>query len=115
MGAILSVHEGPQSISKGGMAALETGMIVSNEPGYYKKGAYGIRIENLELVTESEKVPGGERELMAFETPSRSSPSTAASWCPSCCRRRSSPGSTPTTRASARRSARSWGRRIGRG
>jgi Xaa-Pro aminopeptidase len=43
-------------------------MIVSNEPGYYKKGAYGIRIENLLLVTEPEKVPGGERELMAFET-----------------------------------------------
>jgi Xaa-Pro aminopeptidase len=50
------------------MAAREPGMIVSNEPGYYKKGAYGIRIENLELVAEAEKVPDGERELMAFET-----------------------------------------------
>jgi Xaa-Pro aminopeptidase len=68
VGSYLSVHEGPQSISKGGMAALEPGMIVSNEPGYYKKDAYGIRIENLQLVTEPEKVPGGERELMAFET-----------------------------------------------
>ena len=68
VGSYLSVHEGPQSISKAGMAALEPGMIVSNEPGYYKKGAYGIRIENLLLVTEPEKVPGGERELMAFET-----------------------------------------------
>jgi Xaa-Pro aminopeptidase len=68
VGSYLSVHEGPQSISKAGMAALEPGMIVSNEPGYYKKGAYGIRIENLLLVTEPEKTPGGERELMAFET-----------------------------------------------
>ena len=68
VGSYLSVHEGPQGISKGGMATLEPGMIVSNEPGYYKKGAYGIRIENLELVTEPEKVPGGEREVMGFET-----------------------------------------------
>jgi Xaa-Pro aminopeptidase len=68
VGSYLCVHEGPQSISKGGMTALEPGMIVSNEPGYYKKGAYGIRIENLVLVTEPEKVVGGERELMAFET-----------------------------------------------
>jgi Xaa-Pro aminopeptidase len=68
VGSYLCVHEGPQSISKGGMVALEPGMIVSNEPGYYKNGAYGIRIENLVLVTEPEKVPGGERELMSFET-----------------------------------------------
>jgi Xaa-Pro aminopeptidase len=61
VGSYLSVHEGPQSISKGGMAALESGMIVSNEPGYYKAGAYGIRIENLLLVTEPENLPGGER------------------------------------------------------
>jgi Xaa-Pro aminopeptidase len=68
VGSYLCVHEGPQSISKGGMAPLEPGMIVSNEPGYYKKGAYGIRIENLVLVAEPEKVRGGERELMGFET-----------------------------------------------
>jgi Xaa-Pro aminopeptidase len=68
VGSYLSVHEGPQSISKGGMAALESGMIVSNEPGYYKAGAYGIRIENLLLVTEPENLPGGEREVMSFET-----------------------------------------------
>jgi Xaa-Pro aminopeptidase len=67
VGSYLSVHEGPQSISKAGMVSLEPGMIVSNEPGYYKKGAYGIRIENLLLVTEPEKVEGGERELMGFE------------------------------------------------
>jgi Xaa-Pro aminopeptidase len=68
VGSYLSVHEGPQSLSKGGMVALEPGMIVSNEPGYYKTDAYGIRIENLLLVTDFEKVPGGEREVMAFET-----------------------------------------------
>jgi Xaa-Pro aminopeptidase len=68
VGSYLSVHEGPQSISKRGMIPLEPGMIVSNEPGYYKQGAYGIRIENLVLVTEPEKVAGGEREVMGFET-----------------------------------------------
>ena len=68
VGSYLSVHEGPQSISKRGMTPLEPGMIVSNEPGYYKQGAYGIRIENLVLVTEPEKVAGGEREVMGFET-----------------------------------------------
>jgi len=68
VGSYLSVHEGPQSISKRGMVALEPGMIVSNEPGFYKTGAFGIRIENLVLVTEPEKVKGGEREVMSFET-----------------------------------------------
>ena len=68
IGSYLSVHEGPQSISKRGMTVLEPGMIISNEPGYYKEGAYGIRIENLVLVSEPEKVPGGEREVMGFET-----------------------------------------------
>ena len=68
VGSYLSVHEGPQSISKRGMAVLEPGMIISNEPGYYKRGAYGIRIENLVLVRNCEKVAGGEREMMEFET-----------------------------------------------
>ena len=68
VGSYLSVHEGPQSISKRGMVALEPGMIVSNEPGYYKPGAYGIRIENLELVTEAHPIAGGDRPMMAFET-----------------------------------------------
>ena len=68
VGSYLSVHEGPQSISRAGMAALEPGMICSNEPGYYKEGAYGIRIENLVLVTEPETPPGGDREMMGFET-----------------------------------------------
>jgi len=68
VGSYLSVHEGPQSISKRGMAVLEPGMICSNEPGYYKEGAYGIRIENLVIVTEPELVAGGDRPMMGFET-----------------------------------------------
>jgi Xaa-Pro aminopeptidase len=68
IGSYLSVHEGPQSISRAGMAVIEPGMIISNEPGYYKEGAYGIRIENLVLVTELEKLAGADRETMTFET-----------------------------------------------
>ena len=68
VGSYLSVHEGPQSISKRGMVALKPGMILSNEPGYYREGAYGIRIENLELVTPLRKVKGGTRPMMGFET-----------------------------------------------
>ncbi|MFA9549524.1 MAG: aminopeptidase P family protein [Hyphomicrobium sp.] len=68
IGSYLSVHEGPQSISRAGLAVLEPGMICSNEPGYYKEGAYGIRIENLVLVTKPQVVPGGDREMMGFET-----------------------------------------------
>ncbi len=68
VGCYLSVHEGPQSISKRGMATLEPGMIVSNEPGFYKEGAYGIRIENLEIVTPLSPISGGDRPMMGFET-----------------------------------------------
>jgi Xaa-Pro aminopeptidase len=68
VGSYLSVHEGPQNISKRGTTPLEPGMIISNEPGYYKAGAYGIRIENLILVEEPRAVPGGEREMLGFET-----------------------------------------------
>jgi Xaa-Pro aminopeptidase len=68
VGSYLSVHEGPQSISRAGAAVLQPGMLISNEPGYYKEGAYGIRIENVVLVTELAKIPGGDREMMAFET-----------------------------------------------
>ena len=68
VGSYLSVHEGPHRISKMPNAvALEPGMIVSNEPGYYKTGAYGIRIENLVAVREIE-VPGAERAMLGFET-----------------------------------------------
>jgi Xaa-Pro aminopeptidase len=68
IGSYLSVHEGPQSLSRAGMAPLHAGMLISNEPGYYKVGAYGIRIENVVLVTLPEKTPDGEREMMGFET-----------------------------------------------
>ncbi len=67
VGAFLSVHEGPQNISKRPSCALEPGMILSNEPGYYKTGAYGIRIENLVLV-EKRDIAGAERESHGFET-----------------------------------------------
>jgi Xaa-Pro aminopeptidase len=69
VGSFLGVHEGPQRIAKAPNAqALKPGMILSNEPGFYKTGAFGIRIENLIVVTEPRPVPGGEREMMAFET-----------------------------------------------
>ena len=69
VGSFLSVHEGPQRIATfgGGDEPLQPGMILSNEPGYYKAGEYGIRIENLVLV-EPRDVPGGERAMMGFET-----------------------------------------------
>jgi Xaa-Pro aminopeptidase len=68
VGSYLSVHEGPQRISKMGHQPLKPGMIVSNEPGYYKPGGYGIRIENLCVVTPPAPVKGGERMMMGFET-----------------------------------------------
>ena len=68
VGSYLSVHEGPARISKLGTAALKPGMILSNEPGYYKAGAYGIRIENLVLVVAAAPVAGAEKPLNAFET-----------------------------------------------
>ena len=62
------MHEGPARISKLGGAVLKRGMIISNEPGYYRTGAYGIRIENLILVTEAPPAPDAEKPLNAFET-----------------------------------------------
>jgi Xaa-Pro aminopeptidase len=73
VGSFLSVHEGPQRIAPvggayaGGDEPLQAGMILSNEPGYYKEGEYGIRIENLVLVVEKE-VPGAEKPMLGFET-----------------------------------------------
>ena len=73
VGSFLSVHEGPQRISPagssqpGGDEPLQAGMILSNEPGYYKTGEYGIRIENLVLVVEKE-VAGAEKPMLGFET-----------------------------------------------
>jgi Xaa-Pro aminopeptidase len=69
VGSYLGVHEGPHRISKSpSPVALRPGMIVSNEPGYYKEGAYGIRIENLQVVTEAKSIEGGERPMLGFET-----------------------------------------------
>ena len=73
VGAFLAVHEGPQRISpvgssqSGGDEPLQAGMILSNEPGYYKPGEYGIRIENLVLVVDKQ-VPGADKEMLGFET-----------------------------------------------
>jgi Xaa-Pro aminopeptidase len=66
VGSYLSVHEGPQRISKLGGTALEPGMILSNEPGYYKAGEFGIRIENLVAVSPR-KIKGAEHEMLGFE------------------------------------------------
>lgn len=68
VGSFLSVHEGPTRVSRRGNSVFEAGMIFSNEPGYYKTGEYGIRIENLMVVMPPTKIPGGEREMLAFET-----------------------------------------------
>jgi Xaa-Pro aminopeptidase len=69
VGSYLNVHEGPQRISKvPSRQPLLAGMIVSNEPGYYKAGAYGIRIENLVAVREAKDLGGGERKFLEFET-----------------------------------------------
>jgi Xaa-Pro aminopeptidase len=73
VGSFLAVHEGPQRISPvgssqtGGDEPLQAGMIISNEPGYYKTGEYGIRIENLVLVVPRE-IDGAEKEMLGFET-----------------------------------------------
>lgn len=67
VGSYLSVHEGPQRISKLGSAELEPGMILSNEPAYYAAGHWGIRIENL-VVVERRAIAGAEREMLGFET-----------------------------------------------
>jgi Xaa-Pro aminopeptidase len=66
VGSYLSVHEGPARISKLGTTPLKRGMILSNEPGYYKTGEYGIRIENLELVVAKE-IAGAEKPMNGFQ------------------------------------------------
>jgi len=67
VGSYLSVHEGPARISKLGTTPLKRGMILSNEPGYYKTDGFGIRIENLELVVGAE-IAGAEKPMNGFET-----------------------------------------------
>jgi Xaa-Pro aminopeptidase len=69
VGSYLGVHEGPQRIAKQASdTPLEAGMILSNEPGYYLPGGFGIRIENLQAVTAAQIPPGGERPMHCFET-----------------------------------------------
>ncbi len=69
VGAFLSVHEGPQRLSRLSEVALEPGMILSNEPGYYREGEWGIRIENLIVVEAAPALPGGDdRAQLRFET-----------------------------------------------
>ncbi|MGL5011390.1 MAG: M24B family metallopeptidase, partial [Paracoccaceae bacterium] len=69
VGAFLSVHEGPQRISRLSDVPLQAGMMLSNEPGYYREGAFGIRIENLIVVEAAPALPGGDaREQLHFET-----------------------------------------------
>jgi len=69
VGSYLGVHEGPHRIAKvPNHVALEPGMIVSNEPGFYKIDGYGIRTENLQYVTPATPIGGGERPMLGFET-----------------------------------------------
>lgn len=73
VGSYLSVHEGPQRISRQSMQEILPGMILSNEPGYYRPGSFGIRIENLLHVTEEAMIANGDRPMRGFET---------LTWCP---------------------------------
>ncbi|MDF1854367.1 aminopeptidase P family protein [Pseudooceanicola sp.] len=69
VGTYLCVHEGPQRLSRLSDVALQPGMILSNEPGYYREGAFGIRIENLIVVQAAPDLPGGDkRAMLDFET-----------------------------------------------
>ncbi len=69
VGAYLSVHEGPARLSRVSEVPLEPGMILSNEPGYYREGAFGIRIENLLVVEDAPALPGADdRAMLAFRT-----------------------------------------------
>lgn len=68
VGSYLSVHEGPQRIAKTGTERLLEGMILSNEPGYYRQGEYGIRLENLILVQPTASIAGGDSPMHGFET-----------------------------------------------
>jgi Xaa-Pro aminopeptidase len=70
VGAYLSVHEGPAGLSRRSDVALAAGMVLSNEPGYYRDGAFGIRLENLIVVKEAEPLEGGDghRQMLDFDT-----------------------------------------------
>ncbi|MEM9199205.1 MAG: aminopeptidase family protein P, partial [Pseudomonadota bacterium] len=68
VGAYLGVHEGPQSLSRRGTVPFTPGMVISNEPGYYREGAFGIRIENLLAVTPAALPEDGDVAMLGFET-----------------------------------------------
>ncbi|RVH89953.1 M24B family metallopeptidase, partial [Sinorhizobium medicae] len=68
VGSYLSVHEGPQRIARLATQELLPGMMLSNEPGYYRPGAFGIRIENLVFVREPEEIAGGDQPMLGFDT-----------------------------------------------
>ncbi len=70
VGVALSVHEGPQRLSRTSDVPLEPGMILSNEPGYYREGAFGVRLENLVVVENAPDLPGADpdREMLVFDT-----------------------------------------------
>ncbi|AQX21068.1 Xaa-Pro aminopeptidase [Bartonella sp. CDC_skunk] len=68
VGSYLSVHEGPQNLSRYGSQELIPGMIISNEPGYYREKAFGIRIENLMIVKPAQKITNGDIDMLSFET-----------------------------------------------
>ncbi|SOH94099.1 Xaa-Pro aminopeptidase [Monaibacterium marinum] len=68
VGAYLGVHEGPQSLSRRSTVPFEPGNILSNEPGYYREGAFGIRIENLLVVEQPSDIAGGDLPMLSFET-----------------------------------------------
>ena len=70
VGAYLSVHEGPQRLSRVSNVPFEPGMILSNEPGHYREGAFGIRLENLLVVQEAPALPSGDahREMLDWRT-----------------------------------------------
>lgn len=68
VGSYLAVHEGPQRIARTGTEKLREGMILSNEPGYYKEGHYGVRLENLIVVKPAAQIEGGDIAMHSFET-----------------------------------------------
>ncbi|RMH47255.1 MAG: aminopeptidase P family protein [Alphaproteobacteria bacterium] len=68
VGAYLGVHEGPAAIARRSLEELRPGMVLSNEPGYYREGAFGIRIENLVAIRPAEPPEGGDRPMLSFET-----------------------------------------------
>ena len=101
VGSYLSVHEGPARISKLGAAPLKRGMILSNEPGYYKAGAYGIRIENLVLVIEAPAVAGARAAAQCIRDADAGADRPRADRARACSIPAKCAGSTPIMRACA--------------